>query len=101
MVKFWVWSGLSVDASGVGFFKFICGLDSASNWTVLGKLSFHLELSANSIVGFSVVFLVVDSPAFVLAGLTDWAWWPCAIFANVNISAATVIVVVVGRVYFA
>ena len=35
-----------------------------------------------------IVVLVLDGPAFVLAGLADWAWWPGAVLALVDGTAS-------------
>jgi hypothetical protein len=44
--------------------------------------------------------LVVDGPTFVLAGLSDWAWWPGAVLALIDILALRM-VEVIGNVLLA
>ena len=48
----------------------------------------------------NVILLVINSPAFVLASLADWAYWPGAVFALVD-SLTVVRFGVVGNILLA
>jgi len=43
-----------------------------------------LFLAGKAVVMLGIVVFVLNSPAFVLAGLANWAWWPGAVLALVN-----------------
>ena len=84
MVELWVLDIFFVNSTIVVLLKVVGGLDTARDWTVLVKLSLHLVDSREAVVKGDIVLLVVDGPTFVLAGFADWAWWPCAVFADVD-----------------
>ena len=100
VVQLWLGDVILVDAAVVLLLELVGGLDTAGDWTVLVELSLHLVNSRESVVERNVVFLVVNSPAFVLAGLSDWAWWPCAVLALVN-SITTEALWIMSNVLFA
>jgi hypothetical protein len=75
---------LLVDTTVVLVLERVGGLDTAGDWSVLVDLGLHLVSSGEAIVVGHIVVLVLDSPAFVLAGLADWAWWPGAVLALVD-----------------
>jgi len=74
---------LLVDTAGVGL-EVVSGLNTAGDWTILVKLSLHVALARDKVEVRGVVLLVVNGPAFVLAGLADRAWRPGAILAHVD-----------------
>jgi len=80
-----LWEGvvLLVDTSGVGL-ELVGSLDTARDWAVLVDLLLHLFGTGESVVVRSIVLLVINSPAFVLAVLSNWAWWPGAVLAHVD-----------------
>jgi hypothetical protein len=84
VVEFWALDVFLVDSTVVVLLKVVGGLDSARNWTVHEELSLHFSGAGEAVVQGDVVLLVIDGPAFVLTGLADWAWWPGAVFADVD-----------------
>jgi hypothetical protein len=64
--------------------EFISGHDTARDWTVLIEFLLHLVGTGERVVVGCIVLLVLNSPAFILAGLADWAWWPGAVLALVD-----------------
>ena len=87
VVQLWLGDILLVDSTIVLLLELVGSLNTARDRTVLVQLSLHLVDSGKSVVKRNVVFLVVNSPAFVLASLTFWAWRPGAVLALVNWSA--------------
>jgi hypothetical protein len=83
VVDHWEEMVFLVDTAGVSL-ELVSGLDTAGDWTVLVEFLLHLVDTRQGVVVGSVVLLVLNSPAFVLAGLADWAWWPGAVLALVD-----------------
>ena len=87
MVDHWEEVVLRVDTASVGL-KLIGSLDTAGDWSVSIEFLLHLVSTREGVVVGGVVLLVLNSPAFVLAGLANWAWWPGAVLALVDGRAA-------------
>jgi len=88
VVEYWLGKVLSIDCFTKVVIKLRGGLDTARDWTILQNLSLHCSLTSNTVVMGDVILLVVDSPAFVEAGLSCWTWWPCAVSADIDWLAA-------------
>jgi len=63
------------------------------------NFSLHLGGTRERIIVGSIIFLVVDSPTFILAILTNWAWRPGAVLALVD--CGTTMFQVFGNILFA
>ena len=50
MIELWLGDVLGVDASGIGSFKFVGGLDTARDWSVFVKLTLHSGGTSESVV---------------------------------------------------
>ena len=74
---------LGVDTTGVSI-ELLGGIDTAGDGTVLVDLGLHLLGTGEAVVVGSIVVLVVDSRALVLAGLADGARRPGAVLALVD-----------------
>ena len=98
MVDHWEDLEFRVDSAGV-VLELVGDFDTAGDWTVLGEFGLHLGGSGEAVVVGSIVVLVVNGPALVLAGLALWAWWPGAVLALVD-GTAGALVEIVGNVLF-
>jgi len=93
VVDHWEKFVLRVDATSVSL-EFVSNFDTACDWSVLVKIGLHLLSTSQAVVVGSIVVFVVNSPAFVLAGLVLWAWWPGAVLALVDGTAGHLVKVV-------
>jgi hypothetical protein len=87
VVDHWEEFVLRVDTTSVGL-ESVGNFDTARDWSVLVKISLHLVSTSKAVVVGSIVVFVVNSPAFVLASLVLWAWWPSAVLAFVHGTAS-------------
>jgi hypothetical protein len=60
------------------------------------KLSFHLCLSNDFGESRNIVFLEINCPALVLAGLSYWTWRPGAFFTKIDGSTHSSVKIVSG-----
>jgi hypothetical protein len=94
MVDNWNEEEFLIDTGGI-ILELVSSVDTAGNWTVLVDFGLHLVLAREAVVMRSIILLVLNSPALVLAGLSSWAWWPGAVLALINSSAFLKIWVVI------
>jgi hypothetical protein len=97
VVDLWEFDGLLVDTTSVGL-EFVGGFDTAGDWSVSVELGLHVS-SWDSVVVGDIVQFVLNWPAFILAGLALWAWWPGAVLASIN-GLALPFVEILGDILF-
>jgi hypothetical protein len=100
VVELWSFNIFFIDTTSVIFFKSGCGLDATRNWPILIKFCLHLLCSGKIVPFRYIVLFVIDSPALILTSFSNWAWWPSAVFADVD-WLAKVFIIVVSRILFA
>jgi len=81
VVDLWEPVMLRENTSGI-VLELISGINTAGDWSMGHDLLLHLVSSIETIVILHEIVVVLDSPAFVLAGLSNWAWWPGAVLAS-------------------
>ena len=85
---------LGINSTIIVVLKFVCGMDTARNWTMSSEFSFHFFNTTTAIVVTDIIVCVIYSGAVSERFISCGVWWTVAVTTHVNSLALAALKVV-------